>query len=316
MESIFLHKEYSEQIEIFKSRNMIFGDDKQAEITLSRIPYYKIKEFGRPFCRKIESGIDYQKKSFEDILSRYYQDKNLRIQLLHALEDIEVCLKTQVSYVLSRRGQGAYSYLSFAHWCDKKEYCKHYLELKEQEYKSVIKKALSRQNNAEINEKLRADRKKYPPIWLSVDLLTFGQVVNLIELMSKSNKKYIADFFECTNIELISWLKCVNLIRNICAHNSNFIDTKLTTTPIIKEEWKNILYQHQSNVYSNRIALPLLIILHMIRKINNKYKSDSINLSLYKLINNDVTAQYYGFVNKEIFQNIFKLKKYNKRRHQ
>ena len=101
MESIFLHKEYSEQIEIFKSRNMIFGDDKQAEITLSRIPYYKIKEFGRPFCRKIESGIDYQGKSFEDILSRYYQDKNLRIQLLHALEDIEVCLKTQVSYVLS-----------------------------------------------------------------------------------------------------------------------------------------------------------------------------------------------------------------------
>ena len=49
---------------------MIFGDDKQAEITLSRITYYKIKEFGRPFCRKIESGIDYQGKSFEDILSR------------------------------------------------------------------------------------------------------------------------------------------------------------------------------------------------------------------------------------------------------
>lgn len=72
MESIFLHKEYSEQIEIFKSRNMIFGDDKQAEITLSRIPYYKIKEFGRPFCRKIESGIDYQKNllkiSYLDII--------------------------------------------------------------------------------------------------------------------------------------------------------------------------------------------------------------------------------------------------------
>lgn len=54
----------------------------------------------------------------------------------------------------------------------------------------------------------------------------------------------------------------------------------------------------------------------MIRKINNKYKLDSINLSLHKLINNDVTAQYYGFVNKEIFQNNFKVKKYKKRRHQ
>ena len=142
----FEHKEPKEQIEIFKSRNMIFQDEAKAEITLVKVPYYKIKEFARPYCKinkEKDVKIDYQQTKFEHVLSRYYQDKNLRIQLLHLLEEIEVALKTLTAYTLSKDGNGGYAYLKFDKWCDKNEYCKHYLKLKEYELKKDIKKALS-----------------------------------------------------------------------------------------------------------------------------------------------------------------------------
>ena len=46
--------------------------------------------------------IDYQNTKFEIVISRYYQDKNLRLNLLHAIEDIEVALKTKDSLCLGR----------------------------------------------------------------------------------------------------------------------------------------------------------------------------------------------------------------------
>jgi len=70
---------------------MIFQDEAKAEITLVKVPYYKIKEFARPYCKinkEKDVKIDYQQTKFEHVLSRYYQDKNLRIQLLHLLEEL------------------------------------------------------------------------------------------------------------------------------------------------------------------------------------------------------------------------------------
>ena len=149
--------------------------------------------------------------------------------------------------------------------------------------------------NSEIDEKLKTDQSKYPPIWLAVNVLTFGQMVNMLELMSVRNLSKISNFFNCDNSELISWLKCINLVRNICAHNSNIIDFKFKTVPQLKDEWKNDLYELKPGVYSNRIALPFLIISYMMNKINPKYHFSDIVNSLDKLIKDDDTAKYYGF---------------------
>ena len=45
-------------------------------------------------------------------MKRYYQDKNLRIHLLHAIEKIEVALKTWVAFILGEQ-YGAFGYLNF-----------------------------------------------------------------------------------------------------------------------------------------------------------------------------------------------------------
>lgn len=303
----FEHKEPIEQISIFESRNMVFQDKNKDAKTLMKVPYYKIKEFAQPFCTKKEDGtLDYNKLMFKDVLTRYYQDKNLRLQILHLLEEIEVAIKTQAAYTLSREELGGYSYLDFKLWCDREEYCKHYLELKEKELKRTIKRAISRSSNKEeIIEKRKKDKLKYPPVWLAVDLLTFGEIVNLIELMSVRHSLFLSRIYDCKVPELISWLKCLNYVRNICAHNSNFIDLKLKTKPLINEEWNEILFsinKKNSIMYTNRIALPMCVIRKMIFSVNPLYRFKDIDSSLKKLINDDNTAQFYGYANYQIFQ--------------
>lgn len=56
--------------------------------------------------------LKYSNITFDDIVKRYYQDKNLRINLLHAIEKIEVSIKRNVSYILGSR-YGAFGYLDF-----------------------------------------------------------------------------------------------------------------------------------------------------------------------------------------------------------
>ena len=63
----------------------------------------------------------------------------------------------------------------------------------------------------------------------------------------------------------------------------------------IKDEWKDYLYELKPGVYSNRIALPFLIISYMMDKINPKYHFQDIVNSLDKLIRDDNNAKYYGF---------------------
>ncbi|MCW6653640.1 Abi family protein, partial [Aerococcaceae bacterium NML210727] len=208
--SVFVHKDFQEQLTILENRNMKINNREKSIRTLQVVSYYKIKEFAHPFVDKSKEDIDYNGISFELIISRYYQDKNLRISLLHAIEDIEVALQTQISYVLGKDNYGPYGYLNFYTWCNRDEYCGHFLSLKEKEFKKQLKTALYKNKSPEIKEKMRVDNQKYPPIWLGINLLTFGQLLEMLDLMSNRNLSIISQEYGCTNLELISWLRCLN----------------------------------------------------------------------------------------------------------
>ncbi|WP_331273293.1 Abi family protein [Salmonella enterica] len=46
-----------------------------------------------------------------------------------------------------------------------------------------------------------------------MEVLTFGELVRLVEIMSTRNKRKLSKMFRCTDIELLSWLKCINFVR-------------------------------------------------------------------------------------------------------
>lgn len=313
----YIHKDPKQQIEILKSRNMKFSDEKKAAKTLAYVSYYKIKNFAEPYAlitneKNLASTIDYRGVYFETIISRYYQDKNFRQNLLHALEDIEVALQTQMAYVLGKN-YSAYGYLDFSTWSDRQNNKIETIQQKEAKIKRKIKNQVRHNKDSirDINEKLQyGDNKEFPPIWLATTQLMFGDLVQMLNIMSKNNLSEISNYFGCSNLELKSWMKLLNLIRNIAAHNSNLIDIKIKTPPITRKDWEVFLYKPKENLITNKISVAIVIIKYFMDQINPNYYFDPISLSIQKLTNGDINkANFYGFKTENSMQQLAPLPK-------
>ena len=70
---------------------------------------------------------------------------------------------------------------------------------------------------------------------------------------------------------------------------------------MIREEWKELLFEMKEGVYSNRVALPIIVIKYMMDALDPNYKFGTIFTAFEKLIkNNDRQAKYYGLKNVEV----------------
>lgn len=292
---------FDEQLSLLKERGMLVKSEDVEKLKV--IGYYRIKQFAAPLAKKtiFEEQIlyDYTGLSFSDVLKRYYQDKNLRIHLLHAIEKIEVAMKTWVAFILGDQ-YGAFGYLDFSKWCDKNNYSKYEIEKRQFYFKRDLLKSTFRSCTEDIKLSVNKEKDGFPSVWLAVEVLTFGELVRLIEIMSTKNKRKLAKMFECSNIELISWLKCINFVRNICAHNSNVIDLQLETKPICRDEWKELLYaiksKNNEKIPSNKLAIVLLITKTLVAPINEKYVWKNINSNVSTIIKKDnKSAHLLGF---------------------
>lgn len=285
---------------------------------LSTLGYYQLKDYLYPYRK----GSRFSNISFRQMRERYYQDKRVRQNTLHAIEDIEVTLNTKIAYVLGDNC-GAYGYLNFSNWCQHNTYNPYFKVRRNNRWRSkfMSKDVLQDEQVKFIKEvRIKIIKSRTPdvvrlrkesdtsdvPIWLLMNELTLGNSIHLYKLMKPKLRKLIADYFNCTTDELISWLECLRLIRNICCHNGNLADLQLKTRPRAPREFINqkILYtipikDHDGNLrrwlITNRIALPLAIIVHLMRCINQKYNFHDLNSSIKNLINDSVTANYYGF---------------------
>lgn len=304
---------YEKQLDLFIERGIIVENRENAIKKIANIGYYKLKEFIVPFEEKTEEGIKYKNVSFNDVTERFYNDKNIRFAILHAIEKIELSFKNKFAYVLGERFGG--HYLKFNYWCNKDEYCKHYLELKQNEFKKELEKSIEMSKNKVIKEFNSCEENKggFPPIWMIVNILGFGTILYLYGLMSNKKKEIIAKQYKCSLKEFNQWIKTIKFVRNKCAHNINLIDLQIAKTPIIKDEWKEILYSYEKEeqrFYSDRIALSFVIIKHFIDQINQDYDCNNLYKTLDEFIKgNDEIAHSIGFKNAEAIK--FLIGEYN-----
>lgn len=294
-----------EQRALLENRGISFS--KSCEIDAAKIQeigYYKLKEFAYPFS--ISDDVDepqYRGLDFQSLLVRYYQDKNLRIFILHAVEDIEVHLGNSVATILGKK-YGAFGYLNFSNWCDR-GIKRFQVEEKQFYFKKDLLKAVKKSRNHYVNVSANKNDEGFPTVWLLSNVLMFGNIINLISIMSLNNKRALAKIYGCTPDELMSWLRCLLFVRNTCAHNSNLIDLNLRTQPMVPRRYKSKILETESG-YSNGLAIVLLIIKSLMNTVNSKYKFGNIYDSLYKIIDHEGTrATSIGFASVRSI-NVFK----------
>lgn len=224
-----------QQIQKLKDRGCIINDEKYAAETLKYINYFRLSNYFKPFSiskDRYEEGT-----TFEGIMRVYEIDRRIRSILLSALEEIEIALRAAISNYHALK-YGALGYLNatnfdFRHnhssFCGK---IRHLVEANE-----------DREFVKHYNNKYRGDF----PLWVIMELFSFGTLAFFYKDMHTSDKKELAgEFYHCTSSELDNWIFCLNELRNYCAHYNRLYGN---TFPVLPKTPRDLDYELEPNVF-------------------------------------------------------------------
>ncbi|MEO8761616.1 MAG: Abi family protein [Bacteroidia bacterium] len=278
----------AQHIEQLKERGLTITDKPLAAHYLAHISYYRLAGYWWPMQADKEEHVFKPNSKFEDVISLYNFDRELRILLFEVIEKIEISLRTKLIYHLS---------LEFdAWWFQDTD-----LFIDAQaliQTLAAIQEEIERSKDTFIKEhkKKYKDDLRFPPAWKTLELTSFGGLSKLYgNLRNNIESKDIiaAEFGAVNHTFLPSWLQSIAQIRNYCAHHSRLWNKNLPGTPKILPKppypWvKNVPLDTQ------KLYLHLCIMRYMLNIIVPKNKFN-IELNALLLKYPSVDASALGF---------------------
>lgn len=212
------------------------------------VSYYRLSGYWYPF----QHNNQFKKNtSFSTIWDRYVFDRQFRLIVLDAVERIEIFVRTQLAYELAE-AHGAFGFLDRNNLPG----------LNDQNYDLFISKAQdayknSRESFTKHFKVKYGDSHDLPPYWILVEIIDFGQMYRLYQGAPKSIQKKIAQKLEVEAVILDSWLKTLNVCRNICAHHARLWNKVLGVKPKIPERDER---WHNPRISNDRVFAVLTIL--------------------------------------------------------
>jgi abortive infection bacteriophage resistance protein len=228
--------DYNRHVDLWKSRGLVVDDYDKASHYFQSISYYRLSVYAKSF--QLEKDKFNEGVSFSDVLNLYRFDRELRIIVFSAIEQIEVALRSRIIHIL------AHKYGS--HWQDNSEIFK-VSQYEKAEGKVVTKDIYSdiqniikdhcEQRHPEVfisHYKSTYTSPENPPSWMVIELLTIGKLSNLFSSLAvKQDKTDIARSFEINREVFEKWLHALTYARNLCAHHSRFWNRDFVIQPAI-----------------------------------------------------------------------------------
>lgn len=206
---------YAKQIEILRERGMGFHDEEKAKFYLQHLNYYRLGAYWLQFeedhtTHKFKAGT-----TFENVLTLYTFDRELRLLLLDAIERIEVSVRAQWAYRMGHL-HGPHSHLdqnlalNRFHWQSNVE---------------DLKKEVSRADETFIKHLSATYVEDLPPVWAACEVMSLGLLSRwYANLKPMHTRRLIAGIYQLDESVFTSWLHHLSVIRNICAHHSRLWD--------------------------------------------------------------------------------------------
>lgn len=248
-------KTIDEQIELLMSRGLQFNDVEAAKKILLTNNYYNVVNGYKDVFLKDNENFK-PNATFEELYALYDFDRALRDILLKYTLKIENTLRTLVAYYFSKE-HGNDNYLTMNNFdCyqnvnvsekTKIERIKHVQEL-------IIKLQQKTSNAITTKNYIKHYMLTYGfiPLWVLVNILSFGELSKFIELMKQKERVQIAKFFNCDEKQLIQMIKIINFYRNLCAHDERAYNVKIPKYLYIKDTkyHKLLNINKKENMYS------------------------------------------------------------------
>lgn len=214
------HFTYAQQRKKLQQQGMIIDMlDQQAEHYLAHFNYYRLS--GYWYELRQPNGQFKADTHFSGIISLYKFDKELRVLLLDAIEQIEVSVRTKLAYHLSEL-YGPHVHLNLEHFKSPKI------------YKNTLKKLqeeVARSNEVFIHHLLNNYQETLPPIWASVEVMSLGQLSNWYgNIKLRQDAQTISKAYQLDSSILKTFLHHLTVLRNHCAHHARVWNKVFTVT--------------------------------------------------------------------------------------
>lgn len=241
--------EIEEQIERLEKNGLIIADREQAIRILSIVSYFRLANYWRPMEVDKVKHLFKPNSTFDNALSLYYFDKELRALIFAAIQSIEIALRTKIIHHFSL-AHGPFWFMNDGLMKSTKQ---------QEENLSSLSKELSRSKEDFIKEHFQ----KYtspamPPAWKTLEVASFGVLSKLYgNFKDKTAKKKIAREFGVPQHEYLeSWMRSIAVLRNCCAHHARIWNRRFSMIPQIPQTMQSAWIENMD--FDNTKLYPLL----------------------------------------------------------
>lgn len=265
-------------------RGLLVPDRDRAARYLRHIGYYRLSPYMRPLQ---DNGTDHRFRKgtqFDDVLHLYVFDRSLRLLVMDALERVEVAVRAAISNAMSLKDKDkdkgdAFWYLDPQNFDGEIHFGETLAviarETRQQKQRSQ-RKTQEHTDGLHFPDALTHYVSTYstpetPPSWVSIELLTLGNLLHLYRALPQTYRKQIAQQLGLQDPVLESWLASYVRVRNICAHHGRLWNRFLGAYPMIPTskqirwlEDRSVLSPSDPNAIEHKRLYPVLVSLQTI----------------------------------------------------
>lgn len=232
-------------------RGLIIENETAAEKQLKVIGYFRIANYLRPMEADKANHIFKPGSTFENAVSLYYFDKQLRALIFTAIQSVEIGIRAQISHPISLK-YGAFWHNDISLCVNRKLF---------QDNMASIQREASRSKEDFIKEHFV----KYPdselPAWKTLEIVSFGTLSKIFSNFSDfALKKSIAREIGLPQHKILeNWLQSLSSLRNCVAHHSRVWNRVFPGTPKLPDrvngKWIRTQSIDSSRIYSHLCCL-------------------------------------------------------------
>lgn len=273
----------ADQISTLKNRGLMFDNDQAAIESLKIISYFRLANYWKPMESDKLNHIFKPNSKFENVLSLYNFDKELRTIIFSAIQSIEIALRTKIIQIVSSN-YGAFWFTNKSLFSNVPIFSKCLTNIEEELKRS--------KEDFLIEHFARYNNPPYPPAWKTLEVSSFGTLSKLYCNLTDNNlKKQIArELGLPQHLYLESWIKSLSVLRNCIAHHARIWNRKYPWKPQIPKKLQSP-WIYDITISHEKLYAQLCCIVYLLNAIdpNNDFKQSlKALLSKYPIV--DISA--------------------------
>lgn len=229
---------YAEQVDLLQRRGLEIRDRDWAENFLQRFNYYRLSGYWYPLLKfTAEDGVATENfidgASLDLVAALYEFDERLRHSVFRELDRVEMAVRALLGYELGRIDP-------LIHLAPESLGARAQQRLRDRQTRyEVWRGKYESALRVSKEDFVRHHQRKYRgemPIWVAVEIMDWGMVSHLYGMSPNLARNRVAERCDLSAPQLESWLKSLNVLRNLAAHHARMFNRVYDIKPKLKKD--------------------------------------------------------------------------------